>query len=409
MIESMKYKDLYKKIEATVATVDVSQDDQALIRNILETVVTEYGSALGITSGRLYIKDPDFDVYKLIRQIGEPSSEVSRMELPTEYLPIRKLRENKYIIMHRHEQGIDSNLEQFLVMNTFAAIAFGSKDQYVVSFSVAEPCDEDQLHYSLNTIRFVTNAKLKELSLQNEFMKAREIQLSLLPSYSIQRDGFDIFGKSIPATLVGGDAFDYLPISETTLGIALMDAVGHGLPAALQARDVITGLRMGIAGNIKLEFLISRLNQVIHRSNLASRFVSLFYGELDEHGHFVYCNAGHPPALLFHQDSIIELRRGGMVLGPNPKTSYKRGFVYLHTNDLIAIYSDGITEARNPESDEFGVDRVQKIILENRYTSSESIVELIFSAVQNFTRSSIPSDDQTIVIIKRTGPEDFQF
>ncbi len=402
----MKYKDLYKKIQATVKALEFSRDESELIWRVLKVLVQEYGKDLGIVSGRLYVQDGT--MYRLINQIGE-SQDLTGFEIPAEYLPIRKLRESKYIIMHKNDRGLDPNLEEFLVIDTFAAIALGTEDQYLVSFSVIEPVNETHLHYSLNTIRFSTNFKLRELTLQHEFEKAYEIQSSLLPSVAPDRDGFDIYGKSIPADLVGGDAYDYIPIGDSTLGIGVLDAVGHGLPAALQARDVITGLRMGMAGDLKIESMMYRLNQVIHRSNLASRFASLFYCELEMYGNIVYINAGHPPPFLVSDDNIHELCRGGMVLGPNPLAVYKRGFAYLGTGDLLVIFSDGIIEARSSENIEFGTDRLRSIVLEKRSGSSKDIVETVFDAVSHHSNHQSPQDDQTLLIVKRTGEEDSRF
>jgi phosphoserine phosphatase RsbU/P len=331
------------------------------------------------------------------------------IKLPEEHLPIKILHENKYTIMDPEVSEIENSLAQALLTDTFAAIALGESDQDLVSFSVSKPVDEEQLMYSLNTIRFVTNLKLKELLLEHEIFKAREIQLSLLPSYSVKHKGFDIYGRSDPAELVGGDAFDYLTINEDTIGICVLDAVGHGLPAALQARDAITGLRMGMAGNIKIDFMMMRLNQVIHKSNLSSRFVSLFYGELEEFGHLVYSNAGHPPPIFFSKDSIIELHRGGMVLGPNPKAMYKRGFAFFEPGDILIIFTDGIIEARNKSEEEFGIERVTRIVLDNREMEAQTIVEKVFSAVHAFAGTDRLTDDQTVVLIKRKGDVSSQF
>ncbi|MBN1356054.1 serine/threonine-protein phosphatase [bacterium] len=397
----MKYKDLYKKIEISVRELDVSQDESGLIETVLDTVLSLYGDDLGILSGRLYIREGD--IYRLIRQIGRSKLDIDQTELPSEYLPIRKLREEKYIIMHRNDSGIDSNLQQFMVADTFAAIALGDTNQYLASFSVSEPCEEEQLHFSLNTIRFVTNFKLRELSMQDVLLKAREIQLSLLPSYLVDRRGYEIYGKSIPADFVGGDAFDYLLISDDTLGIAVMDAVGHGLPAALQARDAVTGLRMGIESNIKMEFMISRLNRVMHRSNLSSRFVSLFYGELEENGNFIYINAGHPPALLFRSGgSVHELTRGGMVLGPNPTARYQRGFVFLNPGDILVVYSDGITEEGDGNGNRYGLERFREHINTRLNLSARDLTETVFQEIHSYSGKISPSDDQTLVIVKRT-------
>ena len=86
------------------------------------------------------------------------------------------------------------------------------------------------------------------------------------------------------------------------LGLSIGDASGHGLPAALLVRDVVTGMRMGIEKELKVAHVFEKLNRVIHRSRLSSRFVSVFYGELEADGNLVYVNAGHQPPILFFRE-----------------------------------------------------------------------------------------------------------
>lgn len=403
----MEFKQLYKKIESTVAALEYTQDEQELIYQVVDAVVKEYGEALGIRSGRLYAHVGN--EYVLERQIGESDDKYIGLRFPAHYLPIIRIRENKYVIMHKNDKEIDVNLEPFLVTNTFAAIAVGHADKYLVSFSVEEPVNEHHLLFSLNTIRFATNFKLREMMLQDEYLKAREIQLSLLPDYEVTLANFEVFGRSLPATLVGGDAFDYFRIGDDSLGIAVLDAVGHGLPAALQARDAITGLRMAMFSKLKIEFMMDQLNKVIHRSNLSSRFVSLFYCELEDYGHLVYTNAGHPSPLFVTQTGIYELQRGGMVLGPNPKAIYKRGFAFMMPGDYLVIYSDGLTEARNENNEMFGVERLKAFISDNMNATAREMVDQIFEQVLEFTGTVSRADDQTIVVIRRIGDPKTQF
>ncbi|MBN1878715.1 PP2C family protein-serine/threonine phosphatase [bacterium] len=403
----MEFKQLYKKIESTVAALEYTQDEQELIYQVLEVVVRGYGDALGIRSGRLYARVEND--YVLERQIGDSNDKYIGLRFPAQYLPVIRIRENKYVIMHKDDKELDINLEPFLVTNTFAAIAVGHGDKYLVSFSVDEPVDEQQLIFSLNTIRFATNFKLRELMLQDEFLKAREIQLSLLPDYEVSLANFEVYGRSVPATLVGGDAFDYFRIGDDSLGIAVLDAVGHGLPAALQARDAITGLRMAMFSKLKIEFMMDQLNQVIHRSNLSSRFVSMFYCELEDYGHLVYTNAGHPAPLFATQTGIYDLQRGGMVLGPNPKATYKRGFAFMMPGDYLVIYSDGITEARNKTKEMFGVERLKAFITDNMNVTAHEMVDKIFECIFEFSGSDTRTDDQTLVVIRRIGDPRAQF
>ena len=140
---------------------------------------------------------------------------------------------------------------------------------------------------------------IEERAARRPHARPPRIQQSLLVEEPPPFAGYDIAARSVPAEEVGGDFFDFLPFDDEMLGLAIGDASGHGLPAALLVRDVVTGLRMGIEKDLKIAHVFARLNRVIHRSNLSSRFVSVFYGELEANGNLVYVNAGHQPPLLF--------------------------------------------------------------------------------------------------------------
>src|SRR5206468_7596773 len=226
---------------------------------------------------------------------------------------------------------------------------------------------------------------------------------SLLPKSSPAFLTYDIHGRTVPAETVGGDLYDFIHVSDRILGIALADSSGHGLPAALQARDVITGLRMGITEHLKIVSTIERLNKVINRSTLVTRFVSLFYGEIERNGNFIYCNAGHPPALHYQDGQFHELDQGGLVLGPDPEARYERGYARVRPSDVIVIYSDGITEATGPGEEDFGLERLRRVIADNHALPARALTDLIFQRVEAFSRRSRPRDDQTIVVLRSSA------
>ena len=130
---------------------------------------------------------------------------------------------------------------------------------------------------------------------------------------------------------VGGDFYDYIPVTDKILGLAIADVSGHGLPAALQVRDIYMGLRMGLARDFKIVRTVERMNQIIHQSTLTSRFVSMFYGELELNGVFIYVNAGHPPPfhLARRRRRCASSRRAGRCSGRSPDATYERGFVIM--------------------------------------------------------------------------------
>jgi acetyltransferase-like isoleucine patch superfamily enzyme len=155
---------------------------------------------------------------------------------------------------------------------------------------------------------------------------------------------------------------------------------------------------MGLAREFKLTRTVARLNGIIHRSRLATKFVSLFLAELNLEGRIIYCNAGHPAALVIRADgSVSFLRSGGMILGPNPNARYTFGIEVLHPGDLLVLYTDGITEATSdPDGEEYGSDRLIHALRTARHLDPIAVVDRVFSDVEEFTAVSPPADDQTI-------------
>ena len=189
--------------------------------------------------------------------------------------------------------------------------------------------------------------------------RGRPIQQSLLVEEPPPFAGYEIAARSVPAEEVGGDFFDFLPFDDELLGLAIGDASGHGLPAALLVRDVVTGLRMGIEKDLKIAQVFARLNRVIHRSNLTA-FISVFYGELEASGNIVYINAGHPPPLIFSKKGpVTGLATGGTVIGPLPEARFLHGHARLDPGDVLVLCTDGILERRNPDGEFFGEERLR--------------------------------------------------
>ena len=208
---------------------------------------------------------------------------------------------------------------------------------------------------------------------------------------------------------MGGDFYDFHDLGESTLGLAIGDASGHGLPAALLVRDVVTGLRMGIEKELKVAHVFEKLNRVIHRSRLSSRFVSVFYAELERDGNLVYVNAGHQPPMLFFREptpgkvSEIELSNGGTVIGPLPEARFRRGFARLQPGEVLLLLTDGILERRDKIGEFFGDDRVRAVVREQQAQSAETILSKLFDAALAWGDGRPWEDDATIVVVKRTA------
>jgi sigma-B regulation protein RsbU (phosphoserine phosphatase) len=137
---------------------------------------------------------------------------------------------------------------------------------------------------------------------------------------------------------------------------------------------------------------------------MTTKFVSLFYGEIEEEGNFIYVNAGHPPPLHFHAKGVTTLKQTGMVLGPSATATYSRGFLALEPGDALLLYTDGMTEAVDPKGREFGVERLKKAFLALKEKDADEIVRALVEKVGEYVRVRAPEDDRTVVVVKRMIP-----
>jgi sigma-B regulation protein RsbU (phosphoserine phosphatase) len=234
--------------------------------------------------------------------------------------------------------------------------------------------------------------------------QARRIQSSILPKRSPLYGRYDINGRTDLVESVGGDFYDYIPITDKILGIAIADVSGHGLPAALQVRDIHMGLRMGMSRDLKIVRTVERLNSIIHHSTLTSRFVSMFYGELELSGLFIYVNAGHPPPMyLSAAGEVTRLEEGGAVLGPLADATYERGFVRMQPGDVIVLYTDGITETHEGATgsvNEYGFARLAEVASAHRTAPADEIISAIYADVRDFCGGAPAEDDRTVVVVR---------
>ena len=396
----MDDKNLFRKIERNLRTIERSSEIVTTLHEILRRLVDDFQDDLGLLGGRIYErKGASYALQRAYPERGAPRD----VRIPATYPPVRELADKGYVFARRGDPGVDADIEDRLGVERFAAIAVGDRARQIVAFTLRDDADLEQVGHTLNTIRHAINLKLQSERFADRFAEARAIQLSLLPRVAPTFGDYDVHGASLPAEDVGGDLYDFVRVSARSLGIAVADASGHGLPAALQARDAIIGLRMGVEEDLRISATIEKLNRVVAHSALASKFISLFYGELDTGGTLVYCNAGHNPPLLWDGTSFRELRRGGMILGPNPGATYERGYETIGPGHLLVAYTDGIVEAEDARDEAFGLDRLRAVIAASAGRTARDVVEAIFAAVRAHVGSEARDDDQTVVAVVRSA------
>ncbi len=271
--------------------------------------------------------------------------------------------------------------------------------------------EEDQRLLAIlasQSAQVVENARLHEeehnfLRMQEEVRLASEIQIGLLPKENPHVPGYDIRGFSLPAQTVGGDYYDFITQDDQHFAVCLGDVVGKGLPAAL----VMSNMQATIRGQARPDQMPSECltlsNRLLHYSTTSNKFATLFYGQLHVHSHeFYYANAGHNRPVLFKADgTATPLETAGLALSIVEHEKYKDEKIDFVPGDTLLIYSDGITEAMNPEKQEFGEDRLHEIVQVNSVHSAQDIIDAITGSVQAHIGDADQNDDMTIVVIKR--------
>lgn len=398
----MDYRALLKNVEKTLSAIEGGDDVVSTIAAVGEAVVGNFRNELGIIGGRLYqLEESD---YVLKRGFGRSRKVPEGLAVPMSYGPIHRALEEGVVLADLKDPFVDRELEARLGVTRFAAVAFGD-GAFLLSFDVHAKVAADDLLVSLGIIRTVLDSKVKSERLEGLLEEARRIQTSILPRTFPEVGDYEVWAVTVPAEAVGGDFYDFIKLGNDAFGTAIADASGHGLLAALLVRDVYVGLRMGIGGDLKIARAIERLNRILNKSRLATKFVSLFYGELEANGEIIYVNAGHPGPLHLHARtrSFSELESTGMVLGPSPTATYGRRAAKMEPGDLLLLYTDGIVEAHDQRGREFGLDRVRRILLDYRKRSARETAEKLLSAVRDFSAGRPAEDDRTVVVIRRTG------
>lgn len=235
---------------------------------------------------------------------------------------------------------------------------------------------------------------------ERESAEARSIQQGFLPKEIPQLAGYEIVGAWQPARVVGGDYYDVLPFGRETLGLCIGDVAGKGLPAALLMSNLQAAFRGFASPAVSPEALCDKLNSLICRNIASDRFITFFYAQLDGLARQLrYTNAGHNAPIVAHKDgSHDRLREGGGILGVFPVQAFDMGVYDLASGDRVLLFTDGVTEACNPEGEEFGDARLLQLLEENRELSAEDLQRKILSVVAEFCRGHW-HDDATLIAI----------
>jgi sigma-B regulation protein RsbU (phosphoserine phosphatase) len=287
-----------------------------------------------------------------------------------------------------------------------------------------------QMAFAIQNAELVQEIAIEE-RLRHELAIATTVQQRLFPECPPEMDSLELSGVCYPARGVGGDYYDFIVLDQGKVGIAVADVAGKGISAALLMCTVQASLRsQAPTVNGNLTELVSSMNRLLHVSTDASSYATFFYAQFDERtGLLTYVNAGHNPPMLVRANKNAKARRvgmggagaplgleepgdqqgradvtlltkGGPIIGAFNNCVYEQETIQMESGDLLVAYTDGVTEARNADDQEFGEANLQEIIDSSAHVPANELSERIVESVREWCGDVPPHDDLTLVVMR---------
>lgn len=254
----------------------------------------------------------------------------------------------------------------------------------------------------------IENARLYQLAvdqgrMQRELQMAREVQSGLIPTETPNIKGWEFATCWKPAYEVSGDFFDFIPLPSGKLGLIVADVSDKGMPAALFMTLSRSIIRSVVGQNGLPSEDISKANSLIFRDAAEKMFITFFYGEIDFNNNILtYVNAGHNPPIFISGEGAEQrlLPKTGMAAGVEPDITYNQETISFDPGDRLVIYTDGVTDAEI-QGGTFDLLELRKTLSEMGSLGASATVENLENKICSYSKSEIPSDDITIVVVKR--------
>jgi len=263
-----------------------------------------------------------------------------------------------------------------------------------LSGQMAMSLENAQLHHDL----------LEKERLEREMALARGIQRSLLPETAPVIPGFDLAVLNEPCFEVGGDYYDFLSLGPNTLLVVIADVEGKGISSAMVMSNLQATLRALVLHLHSLNDIAESVNKMILRDTRGEKYMTMFMGLIDTRRKAIhYINCGHvPPVIVRPGSDPIELTEGGMVIGLFENVQFDRGHIKFQPGDVLVLCTDGISEAMNAQSEEYGVARLVASVGQVMDHKAKEIVLTVCNEVTEFSRGGTHMDDKVMLAIKVT-------
>ena len=412
---------------------DLSEQVRTMVETkpLLETVSARISESLHVPQIALLLKNGNS--FQPAYALGY--EDISSIALPDDARTIERLRLNEPVMFYRDEKDSRANegigteeREKLLKLNSQLLLPVGAKNELSGVISLSPKKSEEP--YTPNDLRLLRsvaaqtglaleNSRLTETiareavqreRINRELEIAREVQERLFPQELPKVEGLDYFGACRPALGVGGDYYDFLELPENKFGIAIGDISGKGIGASLMMASLQASLRgQSIHYKDDLAALMKQINSLLYDTSTSNRYATFFYGQYDPKTRkLVYVNAGHNPPFLIRKNDddfeVLKLEEGGAVVGmlPSDFVFYKQGEIELQTGDLLVGFTDGISEAMNPQEEEWGEDAMLEEIKNVSERPAEEILNYIVERADEFANGAKQHDDMTMIVVKVT-------
>lgn len=261
---------------------------------------------------------------------------------------------------------------------------------------------------AIDAASILDNARLVERErqrqrLEQELSIAREIQQALLPCGFRDFPHLAISGINSPCLAVGGDYFDVFPVHDDRTALLIADVSGKGLGAALLT-TMLQGALSGMGIGADPAHVFNHINRFLCEHSEVGRYATMFFGILDRAGHLDFINAGHPSPLLLRPGEVAEpFTEGGFPVGLIPDANYVVSSAKIEPGDTLVLFSDGVTEAMDPNEQMFGTPRLREVLLGQHEAPLDHLQRTVLESIQRFCRGAEQADDITLLLARYRG------
>jgi phosphoserine phosphatase RsbU/P len=294
------------------------------------------------------------------------------------------------------ESSIQVKREEFLgvvYLDSRRVAAFSKLERQILDALALEAASV------LDNARLVENERHRQ-RLEQQISIARDIQQALLPRGFRDFPHLTVSGINVPCLSVGGDYFDVFPMSDDRTAFLIADVSGKGLGAALLT-SMLQGALSGMMMGTEPVRLFNHINAFLCEHTEVGRYATMFFGILSRNGDLEYINAGHPPPLLLRCGKLAEpFTEGCCPVGLITDTEYKAAYVKLEIGDTLVLFSDGVTEAADPDEELFGVHRLRETLHGLHDAPLDHLQKAVFDSIENFTRGASQADDITLLLVR---------